>query len=91
MVIVAMPDLVPVRITGLDEPKLNVGGSEAPDGLEVILAVNATLPVNPPLGITAIADVFPVVAPAAMVTAVPWSEKAIAGTGPALTLPEYPP
>jgi hypothetical protein len=38
--------------------------------MEVTAAVNTTLPVNPPDGVTVMVDVFPVVAPAMTVTAV---------------------
>jgi hypothetical protein len=37
----------------------------------VIEALNATLPVNPPAGVTVIVDVFPVVAPRMTVAVVP--------------------
>ena len=62
-------------LTGLVEPKLNVGGCCAPPGLEVIAAVSGTVPVKPPAGVTVIVEVFPVVAPAATVTGVPVIEK----------------
>ena len=52
-----------VMLTGVVEPKLTVGGSCAPAGLDVIVAVSATLPVNPPLGVTVIVDWLPVFAP----------------------------
>jgi hypothetical protein len=58
-------------LTGLVEPKLKVGGYWAPEGLKVTLAVRATLPVNPPLGVTVIVELFPVVAPGKIVSAVP--------------------
>jgi hypothetical protein len=70
MVSVAVPAVAPVILTGLVEPKLNVGGYWAPDGLEVIAAVSATFPVKPPAGVTVIVDVFPVVTPGVTVTAV---------------------
>jgi hypothetical protein len=70
MVRVAVAALLPVMVTGLVEPKLKVGGSMAPAGLEVMAAVSATLPVKPPTGITVMVEVFDVVAPGAMVTAV---------------------
>ena len=62
-------------LTGLVAPKLKVGTCWAPLGLEVIVAVSTTLPVKPPLGITVIIDVFPVVSPGAVVTAVPLTVK----------------
>jgi hypothetical protein len=75
MVSVAVPAVAPVMLTGLVAPKLKVGTYWAPLGLEVMAAVSTTLPVKPPLGVTVIADVFPVVAPGAMVTAVPLTVK----------------
>jgi hypothetical protein len=62
-------------LTGVVAPKLNVGVSVAPLGLEVMAAVNATLPVNPPLGVTVMVEAFAVVAPGARVTAVPLRVK----------------
>ena len=56
---------------GLLELKLKVGGSEAPAGLLVIAGVRVTLPVNPPIEVTVIVEVFPVAAPAEMLTGVP--------------------
>jgi hypothetical protein len=57
--------------TGEVEPKLKVGGKFAPTGLLVTAAVKATLPVNPPIGAMVRVEVFPAVAPAVTVTAVP--------------------
>jgi hypothetical protein len=71
MVSVAVPALVPDMFKVLVEPKLSVGGSTAPLGLEVTAAVNVTLPVKPLAGVTVIVEAFPVVAPAVTVTAVP--------------------
>jgi hypothetical protein len=70
MVRVAVPAVALVMLTGVVVPKLNVGKFCAPVGLPVMAAVNATLPVKPPLGITETVDAFPVVAPATNVTAV---------------------
>jgi hypothetical protein len=67
----AVPAVVPVILTGLVEPKLNVGRYCAPDGLVVTTAVSATLPVKPPLGVTVMVEAFPVIAPRATVTDVP--------------------
>jgi hypothetical protein len=67
-------------LTGLDAPKLNVGGSCAPEGLDVIAAVKVMEPVNPPDGVTVIIEVLPDVAPGARVTAVPPTVK-LGGTG----------
>jgi len=73
---VAVPAATPVILTGLVEPKLSVGGSCAPAGLDVKAAVKATLPVKPPLGFTLIVEVFPVVAPGLLMeTAVPETVK----------------
>jgi hypothetical protein len=52
-----------VMLTGDVPPKLKVGGSAAPAGLVASAAVRVTLPVNPPLGVTVIVAVLPVVAP----------------------------
>lgn len=49
---VACPAPLPEMVTGLVEPKLIVGGSVTPVGLEVIAAVSVTLPVKPPEGVT---------------------------------------
>jgi hypothetical protein len=65
MVRVAVPALAPEMLTGLVVPKLSVGRYWAPNGLDVMDAVSATLPVKPPLGVTEIVEVFPVVAPRA--------------------------
>jgi hypothetical protein len=70
---VAVPAVAPVMETGVVEPKLRVGALAAPAGELVIAAVRATLPVNPPLGVTVMVDVFTVVAPATTVTPVPES------------------
>jgi hypothetical protein len=75
MVSVAVPAEVFVMLTGLVEPKLNVGECWAPVGLEVTVAVRATLPVKPPDGVTVIVDAFAVVAPDFTVTAVPLTAK----------------
>ena len=74
MVSVAVAAAVPVMLTGVVEPKLKVGAEVAPPGLEVTAAVSATLPVKPAAGVTVTAEVFPVVAPAARVTAAPEME-----------------
>jgi hypothetical protein len=68
---VAAPAVVPEMLTGVVDPKLKVGGYWAPDGLDVRAAVNATLPMKPPAGVTVMVDVFPVVAPGVTVTVVP--------------------
>ena len=82
---VAVPAAVPEMLTGLVEPKLNVGGSCAPLGLEVTVAVSATLPVKPPDGVTVIVDVFPVVAPGSTVTGV----AVIVKLGPVELVPKF--
>ena len=75
MVRVAGTPVVPVMLTGLVEPKLQVGGFTAPAGLEVMAAASVTLPVKPPTGVTVMVDVFPEDAPAATETAVPVSVR----------------
>lgn len=72
---VAVPAVALMMLTGVVEPKLKVGRYCAPVGLEVRAAVNATLPVKPPLGVTVMVEVFPVVAPRETVTAVPVTVK----------------
>jgi hypothetical protein len=72
---VAVAALSPVMLTGLLEPKLKTGEYSAPEGLEVIAAVSATLPLNPPVGITVMVEVFPVVAPGETVTVAPLIAK----------------
>src|SRR5208282_1369775 len=56
---------------GLFPPKLKVGRSCAPLGLEVKAAFSVTVPVKPPAGVTVIVEKFPVIAPGATVTTVP--------------------
>ena len=62
-------------VRGLVELKLKVGGAVTPLGLLVRAAVRVTLPVKPPVGVTVIVEVLPVVAPAAMLTDVPLAVK----------------
>ena len=83
---VAVSAVAPVILTGVVELKLNVGGSWAPVGLDVTAAVSATLPVNPPLGVTVMVDVLPLVAPGLTVTAEPVIAK-LGGTA-AVTITE---
>jgi hypothetical protein len=72
---VPAPAALPVMLRGLVEWKLKVGGTGAPLGLVVRAAVRVTLPVKPPVGVTVIVEVLPVVAPAAMLTGVPLTVK----------------
>ena len=76
---VPAPAALPVMVRRLVELKLKVGGANAPLGLVVRAAVRATLPVKPPVGVTVIVEVLPVVAPAVKLTAVPLTVKL--GTG----------
>jgi hypothetical protein len=76
MVRVAVPAAASAMLTGLVEPKLRVGVYWAPAGLEVTVAVSATLPVKPPEGDTVMVEAFPVAEPAATVAAVPVTVKA---------------
>ena len=78
MVNMAVPALALVMFTGVVEPKLNVGRYTAPIGLDVMVAVRATLPVKPPLGVMVMVEEFPVVTPGATLTAVPVIAKPVA-------------
>ena len=71
MVRVAVPEVVPLMLTGLVEPKLSLGVSTAPAGLVVMTAVSATLPLKPLAGVRVMVEAFPVVAPGVTITAVP--------------------
>jgi hypothetical protein len=73
MVRVAVPGAALVRFTGVVDPKLRVGGSTPPAGL--MTAVSTTLPLNPPVDVKVMVEVFPLVAPAATVTGVPATVK----------------
>jgi hypothetical protein len=68
---VPVPFEAPVMLTGDVAPKLKVGGSVAPDGLDATAAVRVTLPVNSPLGITVMVVVLPVVAPGELMVMAP--------------------
>jgi len=72
---VLAPAALPVMLTGLVELKLKVGGITVPLGLVVRTAVRATLPVKPPVGVTVIVEVLPVVAPGATLTVAPPTVK----------------
>ena len=78
---VAVPFAVPVMLTGVVDPKLNVGSETALAGLVASTAVRATLPVKPLLGVTVIAEAFPVVEPGVKVIAVPVMAKLEGGMG----------
>ena len=67
---VAFTAATPLMVTGLLAPKLNTGAYRLTVGPEVMAAVSVTLPVNPPDGVRVMVEGFPVVAPAATVTAV---------------------
>jgi hypothetical protein len=58
-----------------------VGASTEPDGLEVIAQLSATLPVNPPLGVTVIVE-LPLAPGDAMLTGGPLSVKVVANVVP---------
>jgi len=68
---VPVPFEAPVMLTGDVEPKLKVGRSVAPLGLDARAAVSVTLPVNPPLGMTVMDVVLPVVAPGELIVIAP--------------------
>lgn len=80
---------VPLSVTVPDEPKPKVGGSVAPEGLEVTAALNTTLPVNP-LGVTVMVEVLFAVAPAERETFVPPTANA-AGVTAAVTVMDAAP
>jgi hypothetical protein len=75
MVKVPVAAALPEIVRGLVELKLKVGGAVTPLGLVVRAAVRVTLPVKPPVGVTVIVEVLPVVAPAAMLSGVPVTVK----------------
>ena len=83
---VPVPFDAPVMLTGEVVPKLKVGGSVAPDGLFARTAVRATLPVNPPLGVTVMVAVLPVVAPGELMVMAPLFVKVKLGATYALTV-----
>ena len=72
---VAVPAPAAVMLTGV-ALKLKVGRSVAPKGLVAIAAVRATLPVKPPLGVTVMVAVLPVVAPGEAMVMTPLFERA---------------
>jgi hypothetical protein len=72
---VAVPAVAPVRLTGVVAPKLRVGGFTGFAGVLVIAAVSVTLPVKPPLGVTVMVEVLPVVAPGRTEADVPVTVK----------------
>lgn len=78
--------VVPVMLTGDVEPKLNVGGLVAPVGLDVCAAVRTTLPVKPPLGVTVMVAVLPVIAPGATVIVPPLVRAKLGGGTKAVTV-----
>ncbi len=70
-------------VTGVVEPKLNLGRFVAPAGLLVMAAVRATEPVKPPDGVILIMEVLPLVEPGDTVTVVPLKLKL--GVAPVIT------
>ena len=96
MVSVAVTAAVPAMAGGAVAEQ--VGTSIAPDGLEVTAQVRATLPVNPPLGVTVMVEV-PLAPGDATLIGVPLSVKAGATVEPvtvigtlvvSTTLPDVP-
>jgi hypothetical protein len=75
IVSVAVPALAFVIFTGEVVPKLSVGRRTAPAGLDVMVAVNDTLPVKPLLGVMVTVDVLLDVAPGLTETLVPETVK----------------
>jgi hypothetical protein len=85
IVSVDVPAPAAVMLTGV-ALKLKVGRSVAPEGLVAIAAVRATLPVKPPLGVTVMVVVLPVVAPGGLMVIAPPLVRAKLGTGGAVTI-----
>ena len=83
---VPVPAVAPVMLTGDVAPKLNVGKSLAPAGLEVSIALRATLPVKAPLGVIVMVAVLPVVAPGLTVMAPPLVRAKLGGGTKAVTV-----
>lgn len=83
---VPVPAVTPVMLTGDVVPKLKVGRSVAPVGLVAIDAAKATLPVKPPLGVTVIVAVLPVVAPGELMVMAPLLVNAKVGGMLAVTV-----
>jgi hypothetical protein len=79
IVAVVVTALVPATVTDEAANEI-VGGSTAPDGLEVKAALRLTEPVNPFAGVTVMVEVLPEVAPATTVTAVAETTK-VGGNG----------
>lgn len=69
-VALAAPD-PEIATCALEGVQLNMGGSCAPVGRFVIAALSATVPENPPDGVTVMVDVSPLLEPLASVMAVP--------------------
>jgi hypothetical protein len=68
---VPVAEEAPVMSTGDVVPKLKVGESTAPSGLDARAAVRVTFPVKPPLGMTLIVVVLPVVVPGELMVMAP--------------------
>jgi hypothetical protein len=83
MVRVAVTGVVPLMATLEVDPKLKVGGSTAPVGLDVRAATKLTVPVNPPAGVTVIVVVLPVVLPGVVMVTL---EEVMAQLGGTVTL-----
>lgn len=64
-----------VPLMSTEAGMLHVAGSVAPFGLDVRAHFRFTAPTKPPLGVTAMPEVFPEVAPAISVSAVPDKSK----------------
>ncbi len=78
---VAVAAAAPLTVTGVVPLKLNVGRSVAPEGLVAIAAVIATGPVKPPLGVTVMVAVLPVLVPGELIVTVPLLVNANVGGG----------
>jgi hypothetical protein len=85
---VAVAGVVPVMATLGVDPKLKVGGSTAPAGLEARAAVKLTVPVNPPAGVIVIVDVLLVAPPGAVIATLEEAMAKLGGMAVTLTVEE---
>jgi hypothetical protein len=83
---VPVPAEAPVMLTGDVAPRLAEGGSIAPVGEAVSAAVRVTLPVKPPLGVTVMIAVLPVVEPGEPIVTAPLGVNMKFGATYALTV-----
>lgn len=75
VVTVIVDETAEAPLMSTEDGMLHVAGSIAPEGLDVREHLRSTAPTKPAAGVTAIVEVFPEVAPAVTVTAVPDKSK----------------